>query len=229
MAAVFPALSATASDDTARRTVLGARSFRWICFLLSTPVTVAILFSSDLMRLWMGPAFAVASAPILRILLVGIAANALARVPLSVLNARGRSDVTAKVQLVELPFQVVATVLFLRFYGLPGAAFCWTGRLVVETIVLFLFAGRLTGLDLGALFDSRSRYCAAALVLMASAAAGLLFVSHAPLLGFAVGFGLLAMGLSGQWLWYLTADDRCRILQTLQPCLVILRKVIRPL
>jgi len=213
MTAVFPALSAAGVNGCERVTQLSARSVRCICFTLGVPVTVAIVFSYDIMRAWMGAPFAAQSAPVLRIILLGIAANALARVSLAVLNASGRSDITAKIQLIELPFQMAATLLLLRLYGLRGAAWAWTARLVFETVVLFLFTKRVSGCRLLSVFDARLGIGIGALACLGFLEAALLTTSSVPLVRAVFGVSLLGGGLVAAWRWYLWSSDRREILQ----------------
>ncbi len=213
MTAVFPALSAAGPSDAQRVAVLASHSVRCVFAALGVPVALAMVFADDLLRAWLGEAFATNSAPILRILLVGILANALARVPLAVLNAAGRSDVTAKLQLMELPFQASALLVLLRTHGLPGAALAWTLRLVIETALLFVLAKRIVGLRLDRVLDVRLPVGLGALAAIGVSAGFLLQTVASPLARAALGIALFSTGLGATWHWYLTEGDKSSVLR----------------
>jgi O-antigen/teichoic acid export membrane protein len=52
------------------------------------------------------------------------------------LHAKGRADLTAKLHIIELPLFVTALVFLLHQYGLPGAAWAWVGRMVLDAAAL---------------------------------------------------------------------------------------------
>lgn len=101
------------------------------------PATLLLnLAAPEGMTLWMGAEFAERSAPVLRLLGVGIFFNALAQVPFAMLQARGRADLTARFHLLELPVYLLAVVLLVRSHGIEGAAFAWTLRAVLDCVLL---------------------------------------------------------------------------------------------
>jgi O-antigen/teichoic acid export membrane protein len=54
----------------------------------------------------------------------------------------GRPDLTAKLHLIELPLYLLLLILLLNFFGTVGAALAWTGRVVIDTLVLLAWARR---------------------------------------------------------------------------------------
>jgi O-antigen/teichoic acid export membrane protein len=213
MIAAFPTLSAARPCDLEAVIALAAKLVRWMFFILAVPITAGIIFSADIMRFWMGPVFAAQSAPVLSILLVGILANSFARVPLSVLNAAGRPDVAAKLQLAEFPVQIAATVLLLHVYGLPGAALAWTSRLLVDTALLFIIAKRATGLRLCDVLGVRLRAGMGGLALMGLATAAAAQMTKTPSLKLASALALVLTGFLGAWSCCLTSRDRRGLLE----------------
>lgn len=87
---------------------------------------------------WLGPAFAGQSAPILPVLALGIFFNAVAFVPYALIHGIGRVDVTAKLQLAELPVYLGTLWLLVSLYGPFGAAVAWTLRAGVDLLLLLL-------------------------------------------------------------------------------------------
>src|SRR5581483_6394516 len=57
----------------------------------------------------------------------------------------GRPDVTARIHVIELPFYLGALWLGLQYFGIVGAAFVWTARVLVDAILLFVSASRMLG------------------------------------------------------------------------------------
>ncbi|MBN9252988.1 MAG: hypothetical protein J0I86_20855, partial [Mesorhizobium sp.] len=63
--------------------------------------------------------------------------------PHAVIQGRGRADLTAIANLVELPIYFIALFVLLPKFGLAGVAACWAGRTLLDYIILRLIAGRL--------------------------------------------------------------------------------------
>ncbi len=111
---------------------------------IMTPLIVSgILALPTFMRLWVGAAFAAHAAPVGVIFLLGLWFNGLANVPYGLLQANNRPDLTAKFHAVELlPF--LSIVWFgVSYFGLTGAAWAWTIRVIIDAVLLFYAAGQL--------------------------------------------------------------------------------------
>ncbi len=68
--------------------------------------------------------------------------NSLAQVAFALVQAAGRSDITAKLHLVELPIYVVLLLVLLRTANIEGAAIAWALRSILDMVVLFVVADR---------------------------------------------------------------------------------------
>jgi O-antigen/teichoic acid export membrane protein len=127
----FPAFSqlrARADGDAIRG--LAYKASRSILYLMVVPLGAMILCGPQLMNVWMGTAFAQKASVVLQILALGALANAIARIPFGLLQAVGRPDLPSKLQLIELPFQVVLTYVLTVQFGLRGTAIAWTLRML---------------------------------------------------------------------------------------------------
>lgn len=100
-------------------------------------------FAADLLRLWISDEFAAAGALPAAFLCAGMFANSILRIPHAVIQGRGRADLTAIANLVELPIYFLALFVLLPKFGLAGVAACWAGRTLLDYIILRLVAGRL--------------------------------------------------------------------------------------
>jgi O-antigen/teichoic acid export membrane protein len=75
-----------------------------------------------------------------RILSVAVLINALAFVPFSLIQGKGRPDITAKFHLVELPLYWLLLVLLIKMHGIQGAAVAYAVRVTADAVLLFLYA-----------------------------------------------------------------------------------------
>jgi O-antigen/teichoic acid export membrane protein len=91
---------------------------------------------------WIGGNLSDESILIGQILCVGVFANSIGVMYYSVLHALGRSDVTAKLHLFELPLYALALYFLIEAYGVYGAAFAWVGRSVFDTLCLRFYSAR---------------------------------------------------------------------------------------
>ncbi len=146
--ALFPALSALGGQaqwDRIRR--LASLSVKVVLLMMAPFAVVMIGGASVLLGWWLGPEFAAQSAWALVILTVGIAVNAVAQVPYTVLQGVGRADVAAKFHLLELPIHAALVWALVGRWGIVGAALSWTVRITLDAALLFWAAGRLAGLS----------------------------------------------------------------------------------
>jgi O-antigen/teichoic acid export membrane protein len=135
-------------DEHARLQRLYERVVRGAVFV-GVPATVALIAAAPvLFRLWAGPAFAERSLEPFYVLSVGLLVGSLAYVPKNILLADGRAGTIARWHLIELgPYLVGAAVLTASF-GIVGAAFAWSARMVIDAAVFFRVAARAVDLPL---------------------------------------------------------------------------------
>ena len=133
---LFPAFSAYAAADTQKLVKLYKQAIKYILIVMTPLVIAVIVYARPFLLLWLGQDFADQSAPVLQILAVGVLFSSVARVPFNAIQAIGRPDITAKLQLIELPFYWVALYLLTKHIGIPGVAVVWAARLTVEMFIL---------------------------------------------------------------------------------------------
>jgi O-antigen/teichoic acid export membrane protein len=143
---MFPTFAALGSAERDRTSAIFQRS-SVVMFVIMLPVSLgAILFANDVLRLWLGSEFAHKSTIVLQVLAMGVLANSLAQIPVSLIQGLGRPDITAKLHLVELPVYVVLLSLLVTQWGIKGAAIAWSMRVIVDFGMLVLIAGRTLGI-----------------------------------------------------------------------------------
>lgn len=150
----------------------------------------AALGGNMALHLWLGPAFAEQSGPILSVLCLGLLFNAVAHIPYALLHGIGRVDITTKVQLAELPFYLGVLWLLVNAFGPLGAAAAWTlrtgGNLALLLALLPRYAPdtRRTTVTVGAACGLAGAVCCLGLVV--SGDAGSLIQTATLLTGLAI-------------------------------------------
>ncbi|WP_188131055.1 flippase [Paraburkholderia panacisoli] len=115
-------------------------------------VLVLVIVAHPLLRLWLGPVFEQKSALVLQVLALGLLVNSLARVPSDLIQANGRSDVTAKLHIIELPVHVLCLQWALARYGIEGAAVVWSARMLLDLVLLLWVSGAVARVPAAAIW-----------------------------------------------------------------------------
>ena len=137
-ATLFPAFSALSGQGHhARLDRYALRAAGYLLVLLGPVVVLTMIFSRPILTSWIGADLAEDGALALTILAFGVLVNALAHVPYSLVQGRGRPDLTAKFHAIELPIHAVLVFAFVHWWGIPGAALAWTVRVTLDALLLF--------------------------------------------------------------------------------------------
>ena len=151
VAAFFPRASAVAG--TADRGALAALfgvALRPLLALL-VPLTLAgAILAGPLLHAWLGAEYAERGVVALRLLLAGVAVNALAHVPSAFLQAAGRPEIGARFHVAELAVHVPVTIVLVSRWGATGAAAAWALRATLDAALLFAASRRVLGVGVGA-------------------------------------------------------------------------------
>ena len=181
-------------------------------FLIATPMAVLLaLIAQPFLAIWAGPQYGVHSTTLLLIAIPGVWLDCFNWVCQTYLISSGRPKVIAYLRGSQvIPYLLAAWVLTDKF-GATGAALVWSGRLVVETLVLFRIVRRAGSLRVSLLSERKFASIAGPLVLCGAAAA-IMVVSHGFIvrIGFAVGLG--ALYAIACWRLILTRRERQGIL-----------------
>ncbi|MCL5796080.1 MAG: polysaccharide biosynthesis C-terminal domain-containing protein [Gammaproteobacteria bacterium] len=141
MAVVFPAFAASYLSNTHRTQVLFTKSAWLLGVVMFLIALLTVLFGQQVLSLWLDEAFAQQSKWVLYWAAIGLFVNALSFVPFALLQAIGRADITAKINLIELPFYFVVLFFALAQWGIVGAAIASTLRLTINAFLLFFYSG----------------------------------------------------------------------------------------
>ena len=137
---LFPIFTETFITDRTRS--LKIMKWGYISISLATfPIVIIVcLFAREALGLWLGVEFAAQSSLVLQILAIGVFINGLGQIPFAFIQASGRSDVTGKIHMIELPFYALFAWALIMQFGIMGAALAWSIRILIDTTVLLSFS-----------------------------------------------------------------------------------------
>ena len=107
-------------------------------------VSVSLIFlMPHILELWLKHNFNPTSVTVGQILCAGIFFNSIGAMYYSMLHASGKSSVTTKIHIFEVPLYLIFLYFALHHFGVIGAAIAWASRMAVDTTLLFINAKRL--------------------------------------------------------------------------------------
>ena len=137
----FPAIAASYGSNPEntinifRRTMVSIASAVWI------PALLIVAFSPEILQLWLGRDFASHASGVFRIFGLGIM-MASADISPGLLDAIGRAKINAIFSILELLCYVPLLFIFVKIFGLEGAALAWGLRILVDFLVRLFIAIR---------------------------------------------------------------------------------------
>ena len=145
MAVVFPAVSVMeASGAHDRLEFLFHRTLKYILLMMGILITTVTIFSKNIITLWMGESVAIQSSPVFQILAIGVWATSLAYIPLSFLQAIGRSRITAQIRIWQIPPTILLIIVAVEHWGIMGAAYVWLIRALIDLLLFFVIFYKLS-------------------------------------------------------------------------------------
>lgn len=142
-AVLLPALSSADARQSGEVAVLFARGLTYTFVLLAPIAAVGAALAPEWLGLWLGGDFAREGTTASQWLLLSVVLQSLAIAPLNLLQAVGRAQVTAWLQVIQLPLFVAALWLAVPRFGIAGAAFVWAARMLLDVTLLLVAARRL--------------------------------------------------------------------------------------
>jgi O-antigen/teichoic acid export membrane protein len=140
---LFPYFSYHGGRSRSEVSEVTSRTIKYLLLVLTPPAAVFIFFAKDIMYLWLGPQFAAQSAVVLQLTTLLCFVNAFATVPFTSVQALGRPELKAILDLVALPTYCAVAWWFIRHDGINGAAFAKLLVTIADCAVLYIFASRL--------------------------------------------------------------------------------------
>jgi O-antigen/teichoic acid export membrane protein len=137
---LFPAFSAfKAMESQDKLENAFTRAIKYTFLILFPVVFIIVVFSSEILNLWLGADFSARSGVIFQLLSFGFLISSISGFPIILLQSYGRPDLVAKVSLFELLLYLPLVSLLIHKFNLEGAAFGWVLRSLAEGLILFYF------------------------------------------------------------------------------------------
>lgn len=127
---------------------LFSRTIRMNLIGMAPAFAFLFVIAGPFFTLWAGPDFGRESTVPFYVMIVALLFNLCAYVPVSVLMARGRTDVFAKVYWIELVPYIALTALLTARFGAIGAALGWSIRVVFDTCIMSYLGSRIAGISI---------------------------------------------------------------------------------
>ena len=207
---LFPASSAMAATRKEELERVSARALKFVILAQGALTVIVVVFARDLLRLWVGGAFARSeSVLVLQILAVGAFVNSMAAIPSALLYGLGRPDIVAKIVLLELLLYSGLAWLLTKEIGTVGTALAWAVRGGFEALLFGLAAWKSLGLRPSTFAECGLGRTAMALgglsLAVCSVTAGLREIKPASVMATV---GLIALFAVIAWRFVLSISDR---------------------
>jgi O-antigen/teichoic acid export membrane protein len=145
--ALFPYFSYHGRQGTAVSSATG-QAVKYLLLVMTPGTAFFVLFAKDILRIWLGTQFAAHSTVVLQLIAVAFFVNAFAFVPYSSVQALGRPDLKAILDIVALPIYALCCWWLMRRMGINGAALAKLVMAILDTAFLFGFARRMNAFSL---------------------------------------------------------------------------------
>lgn len=136
--ALFPRLAKAQTD--ADRSKLANKAIKSLAVVMTPLVLFGVFTIEWFLSIWIGNDFANQASQVGQIILLGFWMNAMAHIPLALLQASGKPDVVAKCHLAEVVPYFVLLYFGLQLFGIAGAAIAFSARATVDTLLLLYWA-----------------------------------------------------------------------------------------
>jgi O-antigen/teichoic acid export membrane protein len=145
---LFPYFSYHGTKKSSEVSEVTSRAIKYLFLVLTPPAAVFIFFAKDIMYLWLGPQFADQSTLVLQLITMVFFLNAFAIIPFTSVQALGRPDLKAILDLLTIPAYVAVAWLLMRKAGINGAALAKLLVTISDGFFLYIFAFRLKAFSL---------------------------------------------------------------------------------
>ena len=139
---MFPVFSQQKGLESPTVPRLYHKSLNYILMLMFPICLFFAVFAKEVLTLWLGPEFADNSFRVMQVMAIAVLINGLATIPFSLIQAAGRPDITAKFHIAELALYIPLLWLFIKSWGVIGAALAWLVRVAADLSLLEHFARR---------------------------------------------------------------------------------------
>lgn len=131
---LYPALAASYKPAPQRAVELMWKA-TWVTTLVILSSSLALAaFARPLLQLWMQSAYSPVAAQVLPWLAIAVFVNCLGQVPFAMLQGAVSARGAGLMYVAELPVYLALLAIFGHWWGIPGIALAWLGRMTVDAI-----------------------------------------------------------------------------------------------
>jgi O-antigen/teichoic acid export membrane protein len=139
---LFPVFSASYFSNPEASKKIFLRGIKFIFLIIYPIVFLIVIFANEGMALWLGEKFAENSSIILQFLAIGILFNSISAIPNNFFQGTGKPKIPAIINLIELPFYLLAMWLTIKHLGIQGAAITYMIAAAADALIMFAVARR---------------------------------------------------------------------------------------
>ena len=206
---LFPYFSYHGAARSSEVSEVTSRTIKYLLLALTPAAAIFIFFARDILQVWLGADFANNGTRVLQLTAVMIFINAFATIPFTSVQALGRPELKAILDVCVLPVYAVTLWQFMHHWGINGAALARLFVTIVDVSFLYFFASKLKAFTIRDCLSGplcRALFASAALL-------GLLVAMerfHLKLL-VAVPFALTCFAVYLIAFWFMAFDQRDRL------------------
>lgn len=141
--ALFPLLPGLLSSNSKAALSSCHHSSKMLLLVLTPAICMLSVTAPALLKFWIGASIAQHVAIPFFIVLIGVYINSFAHIPFSLLAAAEKSKNAAILHLIEAPIFLLALYLLVKPFGVNGAAFAWTLRMIIDTVAMTIMANKI--------------------------------------------------------------------------------------
>lgn len=145
---LFPYFSYQGIRCAAEVSDITSRVVKYLLLVMSPVTAVFVFFARDILQIWLGSQFASQSTVVLKIVAVLFFLNAFALIPFTSVQALGRPDLKAVLDLIVLPVYAIIALLLMKRMGINGAALAKLMITVADCAFLYVFAWKMKAFSL---------------------------------------------------------------------------------
>jgi O-antigen/teichoic acid export membrane protein len=144
---LFPAYSTLGTINKEQLQVIHLRATKYITVVMGIIALIIILFSNEILRLWLGVDFAKYSTLPLQIVSLGMLFGSISQLCFAYFQGAGRPDIGAKIHVILLPVSLILTLFLISKIGIVGAALSWTFSRALGMLLSFGVVWNMLELD----------------------------------------------------------------------------------
>lgn len=140
---LFPLFAKEWDTDPKRSALRLDKGIKYTFIAIYPASVLLVFFASEWLSLWLGDEFSFQGRLVVVWLVAGVFINSISQIVFANVQGAGRSDLTAKLHLVEILPYLALLWWALHSWGIAGAAFVWFVRVVIDLIGLIIFVDRI--------------------------------------------------------------------------------------